>query len=159
MSGIVKLILTRGFQSRGSIQALMVRSLVTSPSNTAPTTAVAAESQQSQPIKSIKEMPAPPHWPLLGVLPGFMFDQLTGEMKGNKIHEYFLKLHKTYGPVFRMENPLNPSMVVVTRPEDCETMVRATMDNPVRDAFTSLKKIREDTLDDYFEGKSGILAE
>ncbi|KAK4317345.1 hypothetical protein Pmani_011567 [Petrolisthes manimaculis] len=159
MSGIVKLILARGFQSRGSIQALMVRSLVTSPSNTAPTPGLAAESQQSQPIKSIKEMPAPPHWPLLGVLPGFMFDQFTGELKGNKIHEYFLKLHKTYGPVFRMENPVNPSMVVVTRPEDCETMVRATMDNPIRDGFTSLKKIREDTLDDYFEGKSGILAE
>lgn len=66
---------------------------------------------------------------------------------------------KEYGPIVKLENALTPPIVAVANPYDAETVIRATMDNPLREGFHSLKKIRQEAVDNYFENKTGILTE
>lgn len=66
---------------------------------------------------------------------------------------------KEYGPIVRMITPGMPSIVGLTNPDDCETVFRTTMENPLRNGFLALKKIRDDEVNGYFEKKSGLLTE
>lgn len=75
------------------------------------------------------------------------------------IHKVFLDLSKKYGPLVRLENPQFPPAIMVTDPKYSEAMIRATMDNPLRYGFFSLKKIRYEAIDNYFERKGGLLVE
>lgn len=75
------------------------------------------------------------------------------------MHKLFERLIQKHGPMVRVENPQFPPAVMVINPDHIETMIRATMDNPVRNGFLSLKKIRLEMEDDYFEGKTGLLSE
>lgn len=75
------------------------------------------------------------------------------------VHKLFEDLVKKYGPMVRLENPQFPPLVMVVDPNHIEAMIRATMDNPLRHGFFSLKKIRLEAVDDYFEGKAGLLIE
>ncbi|KAG0696817.1 putative cytochrome P450 49a1 [Chionoecetes opilio] len=76
-----------------------------------------------------------------------------------KLHLIFGDVVKKYGSMVRLENPQMPPVVIVIDPNHIEAFVRATMDNPVRDGFFSLKKIRLEAVDNYFEGKTGLLTE
>lgn len=118
--------------------------------------AEAVKDQKTVP-KSVKEIPGPPTFPVIGCLPTMVISLKSYPMKF--IHKLLLDFTKKYGPVMRMENPQFPPAVVVTDPNYIETMVRATMDNPLRFGFFSLKKIRYEAIDNFFEGKAGLLIE
>ena len=84
---------------------------------------------------------------------------LSQGVNSNTLHKLFDELVKKYGPMVRLENPQQSPVVVVIDPNHIEALLRATMDNPVRLGFLSLKKIRLETPDNYFEGKTGLLTE
>ncbi|MCL4125580.1 UNVERIFIED_CONTAM: hypothetical protein GTU68_048614 [Idotea baltica] len=52
-----------------------------------------------------------------------------------------------------------PDILALCSPDDIEKMYKVTSANPVRDGFQSLKKVRDETKDNYFEQKSGLLPE
>ncbi|MPC09214.1 putative cytochrome P450 301a1, mitochondrial [Portunus trituberculatus] len=108
-------------------------------------------------LKSVKEIPGPPTFPVIGCLPTLFIFGMTYPMKS--IHKMFLDLSKKYGPIVRLENPQFPPAVMVTDPINIEAMIRITMDNPLRYGFFSLKKIRYEAIDNYFEKKGGLLVE
>ncbi|XP_071541051.1 probable cytochrome P450 49a1 isoform X2 [Panulirus ornatus] len=112
--------------------------------------------KQQKAVRSTWEIPGPRSYPLVKSLPYIVMDEFS--LPGN-FHLFFQKLMKNYGPIVRLENPFTPPMVAVVRPDYAEAVIRATMENPIRKAFLSLKKIREEAADNYFERKTGILAE
>ncbi|RXG59917.1 putative cytochrome, mitochondrial [Armadillidium vulgare] len=67
------------------------------------------------------------------------------------------ELKNIYGPTFRIKLIGEPDMIVITNPDDIENS-RITM-KTIRSTFFSLKKIRDEAVDNFFEKKSGILAE
>ncbi|KAB7496850.1 Cytochrome P450 11B2, mitochondrial, partial [Armadillidium nasatum] len=69
------------------------------------------------------------------------------------------ELKNIYGPTFRIKLIGEPDMIVITNPNDIEKLYRITMNEPVRSTFFSLKKIRDEAVDNFFEKKSGILSE
>lgn len=107
--------------------------------------------------KSVKEIPGPPTFPVIGCIPSLFISGMSYPMK--LIHKMFVDLAKKYGPIVRLENPQYSPMVMVTDPSHIEAMIRGTMDNPLRYGFFSLKKIRYEAIDNYFEGKAGLLIE
>ncbi|KAK8744757.1 hypothetical protein OTU49_000599, partial [Cherax quadricarinatus] len=123
---------------------------------TAATHQVAAAEQRISEPKPVYEVPGPRVFPFLGTLPSMIFDKT---FRVNAPHLYLLKMMKTYGPIFKFVLPFMPPAVVVANPYDTEALVRATMNNPVRDGFESYKKIRRDAADNYFENKTGLLTE
>lgn len=64
-----------------------------------------------------------------------------------------------YGPIVRIVNPGMGTMVAVSNPEDCEKINRATMDQPLRTPLASLKHLRENWTDNFFEKRCGIVVE
>lgn len=108
-------------------------------------------------LKSVREIPGPPTFPLLGCLPSLVAAGMS--FSPNKIHKLLEGLIQKHGPMVRLETPQFPPAVLVINPDHIKAMIRATMDNPVRYGFLSLKKIRLEMEDDYFEGKTGVLSE
>ena len=74
-----------------------------------------------------------------------------------------IKLWKSYfeeyGPIFKLTVPMAPTIVGSLNPDDIETILKTTMHNPIREAFRSLKMIRDDAPNNYFDKKSGLLPE
>ncbi|XP_050733401.1 probable cytochrome P450 301a1, mitochondrial isoform X2 [Eriocheir sinensis] len=108
-------------------------------------------------LRSVREIPGPPTFPLLGCLPSLVASGMTFNLK--RIHKFFEGLIHKYGPIVRIETAQMPPGVLVINADHTEAMIRATMDNPIRNGFLSLKKIRLEMEDDYFEGKTGLLSE
>lgn len=81
------------------------------------------------------------------------------EFYEDKFHQIFFKMIDQYGPIVRFKMPNWAPGVLVSRPEDKETVLRATKDNPIRNALTSLKKIRDETDDNFFDKNGGLLTE
>lgn len=77
----------------------------------------------------------------------------------NKIHRFYANLTKKYGSIYLFKIPGVPPIAAVTEPDDCEKMIRATMNSTDRPALLSLKAVRKEAIDDYFENKSGVLLE
>lgn len=75
------------------------------------------------------------------------------------MHKFWEMLISRYDPIVRVVNPGFPPLVAVMGPDECEKLIRHTMDNPIRPTFASLKKVREQAVDDYFQKKGGILIE
>ncbi|XP_069193295.1 probable cytochrome P450 49a1 isoform X1 [Procambarus clarkii] len=118
--------------------------------------AAAAREEQPSTVKPVSEVPGPRSFPFVGTIPSMLLDK---SFKSTKIHLYFKKMTEMYGPIFKFSQPFNPPTVFVVRPDDTEAVVRATMDNPIRDGFTSFQKIRKEAADNYFENKTGLLTE
>ncbi|XP_063612677.1 probable cytochrome P450 49a1 [Penaeus indicus] len=102
------------------------------------------------------EIPGPRCYPIVGTIPSMLLDPT---FDNKQIHKFWEKMIKEYGPIVRMITPGMPSLVGLMNPDDCETVFRTTMENPVRHGFLSLKKIRDDEVNGYFEKKSGLLPE
>ncbi|XP_069948773.1 probable cytochrome P450 49a1 isoform X1 [Cherax quadricarinatus] len=102
------------------------------------------------------EIPGPRVYPIVGTLPEMMFNK---SFDARALHKIWADIVKQYGPIVKIQQPGIDNLVALTNPDDCQTLMRATMDNPMRIAFLSLKKIRMETVDDYFEKKGGILVE
>ncbi|XP_068217922.1 probable cytochrome P450 49a1 [Palaemon carinicauda] len=109
---------------------------------------------KSSNYKSFSEVPGPRRFPIVGSLLSMIFDK---DFNLEKYDVFWRKMRNKYGPIFRMDMPGMPQMVMISRPEDCETLTRVTMDNPLRISSFSLKKVRSEADDDYFEGKFGLL--
>lgn len=119
--------------------------------------AVASAQHKETVPKSVRKIPGPPTFPLVGCIPSLVTLGISYSSK--MVHKLFEDLVKKYGPMVRLENPQFPPLVMVVDPNHIEAMIRATMDNPLRHGFLSLKKIRLEAVDDYFEGKAGLLIE
>ncbi|XP_045611065.1 probable cytochrome P450 49a1 [Procambarus clarkii] len=117
---------------------------------------VTAAAEQTSAVKPLSAVPGPPSYPFVGTSPSMLLDKSFSK---RKIHIYFQKMVEKYGPIVKLSQPFMPPMVLVSRPDDVETVIRATMDNPIRDGFTSFQKIREEAVNNYFENKTGILTE
>ncbi|KAK8744767.1 hypothetical protein OTU49_000603 [Cherax quadricarinatus] len=117
--------------------------------------AAAAEKRNLEP-RPVSEVPGPRVLPFLGTLHSMIFNR---SFSSSKIHLYFQKLFEDYGPIVKFVAPFTPPMICIANPYDAETVIRATMDNPIRDGFESFKKIRQEAVDNYFENKTGILTE
>ncbi|KAK8744763.1 hypothetical protein OTU49_000603, partial [Cherax quadricarinatus] len=135
------------------------RSLTTSAAahqiSAAAAAAAAAEKRNLEP-RPVSEVPGPRVLPFLGTLHSMIFNR---SFSSSKIHLYFQKLFEDYGPIVKFVAPFTPPMICIANPYDAETVIRATMDNPIRDGFESFKKIRQEAVDNYFENKTGILTE
>lgn len=107
-------------------------------------------------VRPFSEIPGPKTYPFFGSLFSLIFHK---EFDKKQIHKIFQSLVDDYGPIVRLESPTYPPVVILTDPRDCETVVRATMENPIREGFFSLRQVRRDTKDKYFEGSCGILVE
>ena len=80
-------------------------------------------------------------------------------MNHRTFHKTWANIARDYGPVVRLALPGMGNLVLLTNPDDCELVIRSTMDNPVRPGFDSLRKIRHEAPDDYFEQKADLLPE
>ncbi|XP_063609389.1 probable cytochrome P450 49a1 [Penaeus indicus] len=116
---------------------------------------VAVEGVRVRP-RPLSEVPGPPIFPLMGSVP---FMMMYREFYEDKIHQIFFKMIDQYGPIVRFKMPNWAPGVLVSRPEDKETVLRATKNNPIRNALTSLKKIRDETNDNFFDKNGGLLTE
>nr|XP_045594008.1 probable cytochrome P450 49a1 [Procambarus clarkii] len=102
------------------------------------------------------EIPGPRVYPIIGTLPGMM---LNKSFDSRALHKVWIDMVKQYGPILKLQQPGIDDLVGLTNPADCEIVMRSTINNPVRIGFESIKKIRDETIDNYFEKKSGILVE
>ncbi|XP_050733454.1 probable cytochrome P450 49a1 [Eriocheir sinensis] len=102
------------------------------------------------------EIPGPRAFPIVGSLPFIMTDK---NFDSKRFHKYWASLIERYGPIVRLVNPGLGAVVAVANPEDCEKINRASTDQPQRTPLTSLKHLRDNWTDNYFEKRSGILGE
>ncbi|KAK7086329.1 hypothetical protein SK128_002128 [Halocaridina rubra] len=107
-------------------------------------------------LKPASEIPGPKRWPIVGSLFSMLMDK---DFDTKRYHVYWKKIAEQHKPIFRFDSPMYPPMVGLLDPDDCETVARETMENPVRSAFFALEKIRKEAVDNYFDKKSGILTE
>ncbi len=73
--------------------------------------------------------------------------------------DYWKKMCKKHGRIFHMKIPGNPHLVAIEDADEIQKVYRVTMEEPIRDGFHSLKKIRDEAVDNYFEKKGGLLTE
>ncbi|KAK3860669.1 hypothetical protein Pcinc_033294 [Petrolisthes cinctipes] len=99
-------------------------------------------------------IPGPKCYPVVGTLPDILTDK---EFDKEKIHLYFMKLFKKYGPIVKIKAPGEPTTVLVLRPEDCREILQHTRENPVRTPMGCLKKARDSN--PFYEKKAGIVTE
>ena len=66
---------------------------------------------------------------------------------------------KKYGPIVKLKLPASPAMVASLNPDDVETFLKSTINNPIRAKFRSLKKVRDNAANNYFDKKTGLLPE
>ncbi|XP_042871051.1 probable cytochrome P450 301a1, mitochondrial isoform X2 [Penaeus japonicus] len=105
-------------------------------------------------LSGAKEIPGPKALPGVGILFSMISDK---DFDKNKIHLYFKKLIKTYGPIVKLQIPGQLTMVLLSQPEDIKTVHQFAEGNPMRGGLQALKKAR--SLDEYYGGKGGIAAE
>ncbi|XP_042236916.1 probable cytochrome P450 301a1, mitochondrial [Homarus americanus] len=72
-------------------------------------------------------------------------------------YHYFLKLFKVHGPIVKVKYPGQPVLVLISRPEDAEKILKLTQDNPVRNEMEALKMARY--INPFYEKKAGIVTE
>ncbi|XP_042881562.1 probable cytochrome P450 301a1, mitochondrial isoform X6 [Penaeus japonicus] len=106
--------------------------------------------------KPTSEIPGPKVYPLVGTLPGML---LSKDFDNKRFHKYYIAQHAKYGSIFRMVIPGVDPLVMMTDPDDCETLLRSTMHNPLRQPLVSLKAVRDEAIDNFFEKNSGLLLE
>ncbi|XP_042881582.1 probable cytochrome P450 49a1 [Penaeus japonicus] len=106
--------------------------------------------------KPTSEIPGPKVYPVVGTLPAML---LSKDFDKKMYHRHYTALHAKYGPTFRIIVPSMNPIVAMTNPDDCERLLRFTMHNPLRMPMSSLKAVREETVDDFFEKKTGLLIE
>ncbi|ROT76614.1 hypothetical protein C7M84_004799 [Penaeus vannamei] len=134
-----------------SRRALISRPLVTSSIQGQMAVPLEDELRSAKPLS---EMPGPKAYPVIGSFPD-MFKQFDPKA----YHKYYLGACAKYGSTFRMVVPGFGPMVLTTKPDDCEKLLRITMHNPLRLPMASLKAVRDNAVEDFFEKKGGILVE
>ncbi|KAG0710614.1 putative cytochrome P450 49a1 [Chionoecetes opilio] len=92
-------------------------------------------------------------------LGGVRSSRVANYFNSQKIHKYWASLIARYGPIVRLVNPGLAPIVGFTSAEDCEKLNRITMEQPVRMPLASLKYLRDNWTDDFFEKRGGILVE
>ncbi|XP_063610463.1 probable cytochrome P450 49a1 [Penaeus indicus] len=117
--------------------------------------APAFEGERVRP-RPLSQVPGPPIVPGLGSIPAMM---MYKEFYQQKIHQVFFRMIDQYGPIVQIKMPNWSRGVLVTRPEDKETVLRATKDNPLRNALPSLKKVRDEAMENFFDKNGGLLTE
>lgn len=75
------------------------------------------------------------------------------------MHLLWADYFKTYGPIVKSELPGMPRLVASSNPDDIETFLKSTANNPIRSAFISLKTVRDNAPNNYFNKKAGLLPE
>ncbi|XP_069161926.1 probable cytochrome P450 49a1 isoform X2 [Procambarus clarkii] len=155
MSGVLKCGLVRAV---GRLPPALSRALAITaiPCQATAAAAAAAAAQKAPVARPVSQVPGPRAYPVIGVLPSVLLDR---SFTPKYIHLFMQKMAQKYGPIFQLSLPFNPPMVVVVRPEDAEALIGATMNNPLRQGFGSLQKIKDETADNYFENKNGLLLE
>lgn len=126
-------------------------------------TSVSKGNNTGQPLPA-SDLPGPRSWPIVGCLPYMLrhpaFDP-------DRVYLFWQAVRDEFGPIFRKDMPGHSRLVFITQPEDLETLLRATLYNPLRPAMASLKRVRSDggadgkhhAHDHLFQGRAGILAE
>ncbi|KAG0718510.1 putative cytochrome P450 49a1 [Chionoecetes opilio] len=123
-------------------------------------TSTAANAQEAaKPVleeaRPVSEMPGPRlSFPALMVL-----NRLKNDPDWNQIHKLWITLFASYGSIVRIKFPGFPPIVGLSTPDDCKELNRMTMNEPHRPPVGSLKKIRDNWTDDYFEKRGGIVVE
>ncbi|XP_050733456.1 probable cytochrome P450 49a1 [Eriocheir sinensis] len=102
------------------------------------------------------EIPGPRAYPIVGSIPSMMMDK---EFDVKRLHKYWISVIKRYGPIVRMVNPGRLVFVAIANPEDCEKLNRASTDQPQRTPLLTLKRLRDNWTDNYFEKRGGIIVE
>ncbi|KAG0710615.1 Cytochrome P450 10 [Chionoecetes opilio] len=86
-------------------------------------------------------------------------NRLKNDPDWNQVHKLWMSLIARYGPIVLVKIPAFPPVIALSSPKDCKELNRMTMNQPHRPQLGSLKKIRDDWTDDYFEKKGGIVLE
>ncbi|XP_068236278.1 probable cytochrome P450 49a1 [Palaemon carinicauda] len=107
-------------------------------------------------VKPVTEIPGPWTLPVIGsVFPLRVYKEIDKKA----MHKFWKNMVTEYGPIIKLSVPGMPKLVGVTSPDDCEMVMRSTMDNPLRPPLESLKTVRLKTVDNYFEQKTGLIIE
>ncbi|KAB7496851.1 hypothetical protein Anas_04701 [Armadillidium nasatum] len=116
-------------------------------------------STKTDDVRSMSEMPG---FSPLSMLKSYLKSKITKEpfeFESKEAINFFRDLKRVYGPTFKIKLTGEPDMVSISNPEDIEKLYRITMNEPVRKGFESIKKIRYEAVDNFFEKKSGILSD
>ncbi|KAB7499513.1 putative cytochrome, mitochondrial [Armadillidium nasatum] len=73
--------------------------------------------------------------------------------------KFWRRMPNIYGPTFKLQIVGQPTMVAITNVDDVQKLYQITMDDPERPPLNSLKKIRAEAIDNFFDKKAGILLE
>ncbi|KAK7076174.1 hypothetical protein SK128_023460 [Halocaridina rubra] len=124
------------------------------------TATILEEKQQNQPcydtlVKPVSEIPGPKSYPFFGSILSIIFSK---DYDKKSAHTIFISLVKKFGDIVCLKSPTYPPCVVLNKPDDVQTVVQNTMQNPIRLGFFALDRVRKDAVD-YFENKGGILVE
>ncbi|XP_045111181.1 probable cytochrome P450 49a1 isoform X2 [Portunus trituberculatus] len=109
-----------------------------------------------QDAKPVTDIPGPRNFPLLGSIPSMMMNK---DFDSKRMQIFWMSLMKQYGPIVKLVNPGIPPMIMVANPDDCEMLNRVTQNQPARTPLASLKHLRDNWTDDYFEKRAGIIVE
>ncbi|RXG58229.1 putative cytochrome P450 49a1 [Armadillidium vulgare] len=130
-----------------------------SRSTTTSSTSRSESSTKTDDVRSLSEMPG---FSPFSMLKSYIKSKITKEkfaFESKEANNLFRDLKKVYGPTFKIKLAGEPDIVSISNPEDIEKLYRITMNEPVRKGFESVKKIRHEAVDNFFEKKSGILSE
>lgn len=109
-----------------------------------------------QDAKPVTDIPGPINFPVLGSIPSMMMDK---DFNSKRLLKFWASLMKRYGPIVKLINPGVSPMIIVANPDDCELLNRVTQNQPARTPLASLKHLRDNWTDDYFDKRAGIIVE
>ncbi|KAL7643899.1 UNVERIFIED_CONTAM: hypothetical protein RMT77_005908 [Armadillidium vulgare] len=122
---------------------------------------VSAFSEEFRNAKPISEMPGLNTY---SAIKDFLLAKLTNtkspvEFDSRSVFNFWINMKKVYGPTFQLNLIGQLKFVFITDPVDVERFYEITNHNPVRKGLLSLKKVRDEAEDNFFEKKGGIATE
>merc|ERR1719259_1096358 len=117
----------------------------------------ASTSQQEDiPVKKWSEIPGPRSYPFIKAMPYVMKN-----LDNKKPEKLYNQLFRDFdGPIVKFELPYGqPDVVAFRDPQLLKELYKNTDNNPLRNSFHSLKKVRDENSSNYFNKKSGLLPE
>ncbi|KAL7643981.1 UNVERIFIED_CONTAM: hypothetical protein RMT77_005994 [Armadillidium vulgare] len=122
----------------------------------------AASEASTQFVKPFSEMPG---LNTFSAIREFVLGKIVKDENRPKIFnsreafKFWRSMPNIYGPTFKLQIVGQPTMVAITNVDDVQKLYQITMDDPERPPLNSLKKIRAEAIDNFFDKKAGILLE
>ncbi|XP_071539347.1 probable cytochrome P450 301a1, mitochondrial [Panulirus ornatus] len=104
------------------------------------------------------EIPGPKTYPIIGTIMAFI-KMMELSKDRDAVLKMWMNMIEHYGPIIHLKQPGIGQFVTLVRPEDIETVMLSTMEDPIRYGLEVIQKIRKTAPGNYFEKKCGIVTE